>query len=150
MFEWLDKYAVAIVIILTIVSLIFICIGHIHRKEIQLAMKKEIVTLPSTTLDIWSVSHFLLFAIFGFIIPERPVLFTTIGAAFEFAEDCLSSDATTQLANCKNKNTKQSNPICWLSINDDYWYSNWSDIFVNSFGYIAGSAIRTTWFPQKK
>lgn len=144
--EWIDKHAVAIVIILIIVALIFICVGHIHRKEIQLAMKKEILTLPSTTLDIWSLSHFMLFGIFGFIIPNRPVLFTMLGAGFEVVEDCLSSDATTQLVNCKNKNNKEGHPVCWFSINDDYWYSNWSDVFVNSFGYITGSAIRTTWF----
>ena len=144
--NFINTYRIGIVIGLIIVSLLFICFGHIYREQVQLALKKEFFKFPSCSLDWWSVSHFMLFGIFGFLIPEYPLSFFLLGAGFEVVEDCLSSDSTTQLADCTNGEVKRENFVCKWSINDDYWYCNPSDPWVNLTGYIIGSAIRTVFF----
>ena len=141
--EFINKYSVAIVIVLCILSIVFIMFGHIYRDEVQTALKKEFVKLPATTFDWWSVSHAVLFGIFGFIMPDRHFSFFLLGAGFEVVEDMLSSDKTTQLADCMSPD-KDSKLMCKFSVNDDYWYAKWDDVFVNLAGYTIGSALRTT------
>lgn len=143
---FLDQYRYAICVVLVIVALIFICFGHIYREQVQLALKREFFRFPECSIDYWSLSHFLLFGIFGFLIPGYPLSFFVMGTGFEIVEDCLSSDKTTQLVDCTNKANKADNLLCRFSINDDYWYCNMTDPFVNLVGYITGSAIRTVFF----
>ena len=110
-----------------------------------MVLKREFFKFPECSIDYWSLSHFLLFGIFGFLIPGYPLSFFTLGIGFEILEDCLSSDATTQLVNCMDKYNKK-NVMCAWSINTDYWYMNPSDPWSNLTGYIVGSAIRTVCF----
>lgn len=141
LFEFLDKYAIGIVIVMIILALVFICIGHIYRQQIQMAMKHEFVKFPATTVDWWTISHILFFAVAGFVIPGFHVTAFMVGALFEVIEDMLSSDRTTQLADCMTPD-KNDKFMCWFSINDDYWYGKWDDALFNLLGYSIGSAIR--------
>jgi hypothetical protein len=142
--QFLNENAVAVCIVLCIVALIFIMFGHVYREQVQQALKQEFLRVPEGSLDWWSVSHLCLYAIFGFLIPNYHTTFFLAGTCFEIVEDMLSSDATTQLADCMSPNTKASNIMCQFSINDDYWYSATSDIYVNLIGYTLGSSLRTT------
>lgn len=137
---------ICIVFILTIIAILFINVGHIYRDKVQLVMKHKLITVPSFNLDWWSLSHAVLFALYGFIIPNHHMTFTMLGALFELLEDALSSDATTQLADCTTKD-KKNKVMCKFSINTDYWYAKWDDIIMNFIGYSIGSAIRTTIAP---
>jgi len=137
---FLKKYAIAICICACLLSLVFIEVGHMYREQVQLVLKREFMRLPAVSVDYWSVSHFLLFAFMGFALPDYHLTFCTIGAAFEVVEDGLSSDATTQLADCVND---KSSLLCKTSINDNYWYAKWDDVFANLLGYTVGSACRT-------
>jgi hypothetical protein len=119
--------------------------GHVYREQVQNALKREFVKLPATTFDWWSISHALLFGIMGFIIPNFHTTFFLLGTGFEIFEDMLSGDQTTQLVDCMNGSNK-SNIMCKFSINDDYWYAKWDDIFVNLAGYTIGSSIRSTFY----
>jgi hypothetical protein len=143
----LDRYCIGICVALFILALLFIMFGHIYREQVQLALKHDFVKLPATTFDWWSISHAMLFGIIGFIIPNYHFTFFTIGAFFEIFEDMLSSDKSTQLVDCMNPHNKKSNIMCKFSINDDYWYGKWDDVFVNLFGYVVGSSIRSTCAP---
>ncbi len=144
--DFLDRNCYAIIIVLCIAAIIFIMIGHEYRDQIQTKLKQEFIKLPATSIDWWSVSHFILYMIIGFLIPEKPVTFLLIGTAFEVIEDGLAADSCTQFINCMEEKNKKESFMCKFSINNDYYYMNWSDIFVNLFGYIAGSSIRTTFF----
>lgn len=141
--SFVDKYCVTICIILAILALLFIMYGHEHREEVQSALKGEFLKLPSTNFDWWSVTHFVMYGIFGFLIPNYHATFFTIGCAFEVFEDMLSGDKSTQLADC-TKRERRSNIMCLFSNNDDYWYAKWDDVFVNLLGYTMGSSVRTT------
>ena len=143
--EFINEYRIGICVILAIIAFIFILFGHIYRDEVQLVLKKEFVKLPATCFDWWSVSHAVLFGLFGFLIPNFHTTFFTMGICFEIFEDMLSSDTTTQLVDCKCEGNKD-NIMCKFSINDDYWYAKWDDIFVNLAGYSLGSSLRTTLF----
>jgi hypothetical protein len=145
--HFLDKNALSICAALTIISLVFIVFGHKYRESVQLALKKELIRLPGTTIDLWSVSHLLLFMVFGMLIPNRHMSFLLAGAAFEVVEDMLSSDESTQLDDCKTLD--RSKIMCKFSINDGYWYAKWDDVFIDLLGYTIGSAIRTTFFNNK-
>ena len=143
--KFLNDNAIAICVCLSITAILFIMFGHAYREEVQTALKQEFVKLPATTFDWWSISHAVLFGIFGFIIPDHHLSFFTLGAGFEVVEDMLSSDATTQLDDCMAPNKKEKF-MCQFSSNDDYWYAKWDDVFVNLLGYTVGSSIRTTIF----
>jgi hypothetical protein len=142
--DYIDRYAVAICIILSIISLLFIIFGHRFRDQVQLALKREFIKLPATSFDWWSVSHFLLFGLFGLLIPDQHLSFFLLGTSFEVFEDALSGDNTTQLVDCTDCYNKENSLMCRFSINDDYWYGKWDDIFVNLLGYTVGSSIRTS------
>lgn len=143
LWDFINNNAVGVCVALCIVAISFIMMGHIYREQVQLALKQEFVKLPSTTFDWWSVSHALLFGIFGFLIPNRHLTFFTVGAGFEVFEDMLSSNKSTQLSNCMTKD-RDSKLMCQFSIDDDYWYAKWDDVFVNLLGYTVGSALRTS------
>lgn len=145
--SFLTDNAVAVCIVLCIVSLLFIMFGHIYRDEVQLALKQEFVKLPATSFDWWSVSHAVLFGLFGLLLPNNHIGFFTLGCGFEVLEDMLSSDKSTQLADCMSPD-KDSNLMCKFSINDDYWYAKWDDVFVNLLGYSLGSSFRTTFIDK--
>lgn len=141
--SFLDRHAVSIIITLAICAVLFIMVGHKYKDYTQSILQRPFVILPETKLDMWSVSHTFLYAIFGFILPNRPILFLLLGASFELFEDCLSSDSKTQLTDCTTCD-KDAKFMCSTSINDGYWYAKWDDIFINLLGYVVGSSIRTT------
>jgi uncharacterized integral membrane protein len=143
--HFIDKHALSICAALTILALVFIVFGHKNRESVQLALTKKLVGLPATTVDLWSVSHLLLFMAFGLLIPNRHVSFLLAGATWEIVEDMLSSDETTQCDDCKTPDSR-SKIMCKFSINDGYWYAKWDDVLVDLLGYTIGSAIRTTLF----
>ncbi len=146
--SWVDDHAIGIIVALIICSLIFIIIGHEYRDQVQTALKREFVKLPATTVDYWSVSHFLLFAVFGFIKPGYGFTFLVAGAGFEVVEDYLSSDNTTQLDSCSSSpyNQDGTRKTFCNGINTDYWYGKWDDVFWDISGYVTGQAIRTTFW----
>ena len=130
-----------------VISMLFIIIGHIYREQIQSVLKQPLINVPSCVLDWWSVLHFLLFAIFGFIEPNRHLLFSTLSIVFETFEDGMSSDTNTQLIDCKKNKNSLLGKIQCNGYEDSYWYGKWDDVFVNILGYIIGSSIRTSYFP---
>lgn len=131
-----------------VVSIIFIIVGHIYQEQVQARLKTPLYTANQVILDWWSVSHFLLFAFFGFVKPGYPLSFFTMGVLFEVFEDGMASDATTQSINCtKNKKSIIGGVMC-NGFQDSYWYGKIDDIFMNLIGYVTGQAIRTTFYPD--
>lgn len=141
--KFINDHVIGIIIVLSICALLFIVLCH--KSNIQTYLKKPFIILPQAPIDWWSISHMILYSIFGFIAPDRPMTFLLLGCGFELFEDCLASDDDTQLTDCTSYD-KDHKLMCKTSINDGYWYAKWDDIFVNLFGYVAGSSLRTTLF----
>ena len=136
-----------IIVALIIISLLFIIFGHFYHETVQAALKQPIVHVNEFDLDWWSVSHFLLFACFGFIKPGYALSFFTLGAGFELFEDMMSSDPKTKLFDCVRKKKTLSGKVFCNGIQDSYWYSKVDDIAVNLIGYVTGQAVRQTLVP---
>ena len=131
-----------------IVSILFIIIGHEFRDKIQEKLKHPLYKLKEVVFDWWSVTHFMLFAFFGFIKPNYPFSFFAAGILFEVFEDGMASDESTQLVNCPKEKNSLIGKIMCNGVQDSYWYGKLDDIFMNLTGYVFGQAIRTTWFPN--
>ena len=131
-----------------VISILFIMIGHEFRDQIQSLLKRPIYKLKEVVFDWWSVSHFLLFAFFGFVKPNYPFSFFAAGILFEVFEDGMASDESTQLVNCPEKKNSFIGRIMCNGQQDSYWYGKLDDIFMNLTGYVFGQAIRTTFLPN--
>lgn len=142
--EYIKNYPIRIILALSILAIIFIMIGHIYQEQIQQNLKQEFFKFPECSFDWWSVSHAVLFGIFGFLLPNHHFSFALVGISWELFEDYLAANEDVQFYNCKEKNNQEK---FWCNgLVDGYWYCNVSDIWVNMFGYIIGSAIRTNLF----
>jgi hypothetical protein len=142
--DYIDSNAHKLIIGAFVLSIIFIMIGHVYKDKIQSLLKRPLYTVKSFDLDWWSVAHFLLFAFMGFVKPEYVMTFFSIGVAFEIFEDGMSSDTSTQLVNCKDKNVKNSmvGGLFCKGYEDSYWYGKADDIIINLLGYLTGQGIR--------
>jgi hypothetical protein len=111
------------------------------NNEIQDKLRTPLYSSENFIFNWWSLSHFLLFTFIGFIKPGYIGTFFTAGVLFEIFEDCMSSDDTTQLIDCKKeKNSFCGNILC-NGYNDSYWYSKSDDIIINLIGYITGQTM---------
>jgi hypothetical protein len=137
-----------IIIWLIVLSLVFIVVSHKFKESVQEKMQKPLLVLHKTTIDYWSISHLLLFMAFGILEPNNHFKFFMLGVGFEVFEDCLSSDESSQLFECKDPEVKDSffGSIFCNGIQDDFWYGKFDDIWVNLIGYTIGSSLRTSGF----
>lgn len=138
-----------IIIALIIISIIFIVFGHYHKDQVQDTLKVPIFQYKWMIYDFWSLSHTLLFGIFGYLSPGCFYEFLILGAVWELFEDYYSSDQNTQLVNC-NGECKTLFDKCAKKIwcgqgnaTDNYWYGKADDILANSVGYLLGEYIAT-------
>lgn len=146
--KYIDANVNKLIVSAMVVSIIFIMIGHIYKEQMQNLLLKPLYTVPSFDLDWWSVTHFLLYAFFGFVKPDYAFTFFTLGVMFEVFEDIMSSDINTKLVNCRIKKVRKSiiGKICCNGMQDSYWYSKIDDIFINLLGYVTGQGIRRTFY----
>ena len=79
-------------------------------------------------LDGWSLSHFILFMILGFFYPAYLPLWFVLGCLWELCEYIFKSVGGKR---CQGVNPR----------NDKWWYSRWSDIFVNTGGLLTGLTL---------
>ena len=88
------------------------------------ASKDVLFTINNHRFDWWSVSHFLLYTILGFAFPHLWCLLLLCSFSWELFEYIMS----------------WVEKIC-CGINT-YWYGRWSDLGVNTSGFIVGLTLR--------
>lgn len=95
--------------------------------------------LDCEACDVWSVTHVLLFFLFGLLYPNKHILFLMLGIGWELTETYLGKYKITV------------NDISFLLRNDisiaehnneSYWYGRTEDIGFNMIGYIVGDTLR--------
>ncbi len=141
----IERYPIQICGALIILSVLFIIVGHRYHGTVQAAMKQPLVDLPKTNWDWWSLSHFALFLIMGYVMPGRAFQFFALGALFEVWEDYMAHDKHTQLATCGGGDVTQNTVVkkLWCgATNDPYYYAKWDDPFINLAGYVLGEYLR--------
>lgn len=146
----IDKGVIKLSLLLVFFVILFILIGHRYPKEIQDFLKKPLLSLPSTEIDLWSFTHFGLFVILGYMFPHHLFELFMIGLFWEIFEDALAPQSNKHLVNCNKeyKNSwKETFKTVWCkhtALDKDYWYGKWDDIFCNVVGLVVGHFLRHT------
>lgn len=128
--------------------IIFILIGHLYPDYIQSSLKSPLCTLPSITIDWWSITHFFYFGILAFLYPSYICELFIISIIWEIVEDSLAPNHNKFLIDCSktyDNPLKESFKNLWCnhtSRENDYWYGKWDDVFFNSMGIIIGYGLR--------
>lgn len=74
-------------------------------------------------LDWWSVTHFIFYIILGFMFPHLWYILIILGISWELIEFGVSKIEKTYFTS-------------------NYWRGRWSDLVVNTFGFIVGLSLR--------
>lgn len=144
----MKAYPLHVGAILTVLVISFIILGHYYPGQIQSALKRPLFTLPSATVDWWSVSHFLFFGVLAFLYPNHVCELFIISIIWEIVEDGLAPSNSKQLIDCDKKypnswaDTFRSVWCEHLARDKDYWYGKWDDVFFNSMGILVGVGLR--------
>ena len=144
----LEKAHIPVMAIITVLSLAFIILGHYYPGNIQAVLKRPIVTVPSTVLDWWSVSHLFFFAVLAYLFPDHLFELFLVGILWEIIEDGLSPRDSKGLVTCDKKydnSWMETFKVMWcdnIAREKDYWYGKWDDVFSNLLGLLLGHFLR--------
>ena len=90
----------------------------------------------SGVLDGWSISHFILYFLFGLYYPTKINFIIGMGVLWELFEYLTSNSDIEILSSIRGISR------CNIKSNDnvdgDWFYAKWSDVFVNAFGAFLG------------
>jgi len=87
--------------------------------------------------DGWSVTHFTLYMVIGYLNPEKFVIATIFGILWELFEYYVMTFKPPILNNyglCDGISTDKENTV--------WWYAKWTDILCNSLGFISGAYLK--------
>lgn len=89
-------------------------------------------------IDGWSLTHLFFFMFIGYTFPYLFVLALIYGIIWEIFEAYSGKYKPNFIhgfGNCRRKSEI-------ISDSDKWWYGKWSDIFMNSLGYLIGQYIK--------
>lgn len=95
-------------------------------KKYYNATMDTFMNVGGVKLDWWSVTHFMFYIILGFAFPHLWKLLLLCSISWELLE---------YFTGCVEKLVKDDKDII-------YWHGKWSDLFVNTSGFIVGLFIR--------
>ena len=101
-------------------------------------------TSLSGVLDGWSISHFILYFLFGLYYPTKINFIIGMGVLWELFEYLTSNSNIKILSNIRG--ISRCNIGSDENVNGDWFYAKLSDVFVNASGaflglYLSGSSI---------
>jgi len=89
-------------------------------------------------LDGWSISHFLLFTVAGYLFPDKYVIALAIGCVWELFEHYSGKSHPSWLEGYGDCDKLASDK----SDNGNWWYGKWTDIVMNTMGFTAGIYLK--------
>lgn len=110
-------------------------------KPIQAAMKHKIIEFAGIRMDIWSISHILLYMYFGYVFPDYFAEFFIIGIIWELFESSFHRDTFDKLIGCHNSVSQICEFISKIKPYD-FWYGKCDDIIMNMLGFTIGVIIK--------
>lgn len=129
--------------ILTVLVLIAIIVS-LPSRRLEQWTNSSIFHVNHTRLDFWSATHFAFYAYLGMRYPNHPAFFILMGIGWEIIEDYLATNDKKIFVDCslcKNKGKfHQYLRKVWCNNERDLKiFARFSDIAVNTLGYVAGS-----------
>jgi len=85
-------------------------------------------------LDGWSLTHFLLFIIVGYMFPDKYVMALAIGCGWELFENYYGENRPGWLGGYGDCDKLASGK----TEDGNWWYGKWTDIVMNTLGIIVG------------
>ena len=121
------------------ISYIIICVSIIilYGKYRCLCNNSKDPMEYRTDIDAWSISHFLAFALLGYLYPHSFKKSFSIGCLWELLEFYNEKTKPKYLKNiggCPNLTTDREDQL--------WWYAKFSDIIMNLLGFIFGASVR--------
>lgn len=89
------------------------------------AATDTVITINGCKLDWWSVTHFMLYIVLGFAFPHLWCLLLVCSITWEILE---------YFTGCVERTFKKDDLV--------YWCGKWSDLFVNTSGFMVGLSLR--------
>jgi hypothetical protein len=139
---WRHRVALCVAVLIVCVVAIF-AYGYVIRTlGVPDVLAREFYHHPICQhLDGWSASHFLLFALLGYLCPGQYLAAGAVGVGWEIFETALGqhelkvSGARVQLI---GDTDSEGRPVAGDA--PGYWYGKESDILMDLAGYIVGRA----------
>lgn len=126
-----------------ILIILIILIGSSYNRLIHNRMSYTFFKFHGLELDVWSLSHVLLYTYFGYNFPQYFVEFLILGSLWEVVESVFCKDIFSKILGCNSENYN-SNFVCRSMINNQnctYWYGKVDDIALNMIGFVIGVYI---------
>lgn len=132
-----------------LVIVILIILGNFKFSLIKNKMKYKFLAKGCFDIDMWSISHLLLYVYFGYQFPNYFAEFLVIGSIWELFESMFCKENFHRNFGCRdNKN------IFCKTINRinscDYWYGKLDDLVMNMTGFVIGSWLATKYKNNNK
>jgi hypothetical protein len=124
----------------TVVSVIMICCYGAYRCSNPKYKDPLEIQLGVGELDGWSMSHFVLFLIIGYMYPDEYLLAFVLGVMWELFEHYYGINRPGWLGgygDCERLASDKETDGNW-------WYGKWTDILMNLFGLLAGVYMART------
>jgi len=89
-------------------------------------------------LDGWSVSHYIFYALIGFLYPDQFFLTLILGICWELFEHYYGTQRPGWLGGYGDCPALASDK----TTDGNWWYGKWTDIICNILGFLTGQYIR--------
>ncbi len=152
--QWIDSNKFYIVGVLCAIAIISIFIMYFFGDVAGIDKKynMKLTEIPATTIDMWSLSHLILYFLIGLIAPNYYITVLLVSIGWEKVEAELGNGGSMALVKCDKARRFGNSDILHLCQKgrDSYWYHKWDDLLINIVGYIFGSAVRNEYAPVKQ
>ena len=127
-----------------IICFVLILIGGAFQEQIQNNMKIVLLDVGGIKVDMWSITHILLYVYFGYQFPEYFVEFLLLGSLWEIFESTFCRDSLSKFIGCEDKTSFICDKLGQIR-DCNYWYGKLDDVVMNMTGFVLGA-----WLASKK
>ncbi len=120
-----------------LIIVILIILGNFKFSFIKNKMKTKLFTKGCFDIDLWSLSHLLLYIYFGFQFPDYFAEFLIIGSIWEIFETMFCKENFHKNIGCRDSNNIFCRSIDKIN-SCDYWYGKLDDLVMNMIGFVIG------------
>ena len=126
-----------------IICLVLVVIGGLYNDIFQKYMKITLFDIAGIRIDLWSISHLILYIYFGYHFPDYFAEFLIIGTVWEVLESTFFKHSMKRIVKCDD-NSK--NLLCQYVAKlrgSEYWYGKIDDVGMNMLGFVIGACWST-------
>lgn len=135
-FSWSPYFSITFICIVTVLVIMSYGLMKCYIPTYVDPLTVKIATTPFDLVrDGWAISHFVLFAILGYMYPQvQYMLFASVlGVLWEITEYSVKDTSIFPSACVKNMISHNSR---------HWWYGRWQDVVMNTLGLLVGAYVK--------